>query len=570
MTAPDAADLVINLGTTSSDGRSEVFVHIAGQLEHSDRFNLVSERSRSKFLKSCRERIPGLTEEHEPAIRARLLELLEVAGRESTSAVASPRTYHELAHQRDEQALALLEGMPTDAIEGAERMLEDPRLLERIHGDFDASGIVGEHQLRIALYLIGTSRLLASPVSAIVQGQSSSGKSFVVERAATFMPQEGCLRATDLTSNALYYVPEDALVHVMVVAGERAHRKDDEQAETTRALREMISSRVLRKCVPRRTEPGEFVTEVIERYGPIAYVETTTKTRLFDEDSNRVLLLASDESEAQTRRILEAAAKRAASGASESHPVVQRHHALQRLLRRVDVRTPYASAIASRMPAQRPEARRAIGHVMSLIDASALLFQRQRLLVAGSLECGGVIEAIVEDYALARELLVGPLGRLLGGDLPPAVYRFGSRLLARGWQNEFLAKDAASADPQVASQDVARRYLKSLCDAGVVSEVEVGRGGRPTAFRVVGDLPEPGATWLPTVDDIQSDLSGHEEVCEGVPLGRQGRQLTTASGTGPAILIPQESCRPSSSVASRSPGSPAPRGVDDRNGAATP
>src|SRR5262249_26321375 len=152
-----------------------------------------------------------------------------------------------------------------------------------------------------ALYLIGTSRLLERPASGRVFGPTASGKSYVMEKVAEMFPPEALVMATTMTPQALYHMRPGGLVHKFVVAGERSRGPADEVAEGTKALREMISSGRLCKLMPIKVR-GEIVTVTIEQEGPIAFVESTSLTQIFDEDENRCLPLATDETPEQTRR----------------------------------------------------------------------------------------------------------------------------------------------------------------------------------------------------------------------------------------------------------------------------
>ena len=191
------------------------------------------------------------------------------------------------------------------------------------------------------------------------------------------------------------------LMHVFVIAGERPRVQSDEQSLATRALREMLSSGELHKLVT-ITVAGRPKAVLIEQPGPISYCDTTTLTRLDGEDANRCLLLATDESAEQTRNIKLAIAAAAETGSADSAPIIARHHALQRMLKRVEVRVPFATQLAEAMPDERNEARRAIGHIISLIRAIALLHQRQR--AGRPVEHGDIIQATIEDYVIARHL----------------------------------------------------------------------------------------------------------------------------------------------------------------------
>src|SRR5262245_62435477 len=137
-----------------------------------------------------------------------------------------------------------------------------------------------------------------------------------------------------MTPQALFHMPPGSLAHRFIVGGERSRVEDDERAEATRALREMLSAGKLTKLMPVKVEGGRIETAHIEQDGPIAYVESTTLAKVFDEDANRCLLLHTDERPEQTRRVVRrlADAYRGAGGAADPERVVLRHHALQRML----------------------------------------------------------------------------------------------------------------------------------------------------------------------------------------------------------------------------------------------
>src|SRR5262249_21335110 len=146
----------------------------------------------------------------------------------------------------------------------------------------------GERDLTGILYLIATSRLLDRPLAGRVKGPTSSGKSFIIETTAALLPPEAVIRATQMTPQALFHMPPGSLKHMFIVAGERSRVEDDERAEATRALREMRSSGRLSKLMT-VNGGGGFEATLIEQEGPIAFVESTTLQRVFDEDENRCL-----------------------------------------------------------------------------------------------------------------------------------------------------------------------------------------------------------------------------------------------------------------------------------------
>ncbi|MHC4346599.1 MAG: hypothetical protein ACYSUP_18175, partial [Planctomycetota bacterium] len=182
------------------------------------------------------------------------------------------------------------------------------------------------------------------------------------------------------------------------------------------------------------------------------------------------------------------------------------HHTAQRLLRPVDVVIPFAQELKDCLPVERIEVRRTFGHLMSLIRAVALLFQRQR-------QCNeGQIIAQIEDYDVVRRYLVGPLATSLGCTLTP-----GADTLFDVVKNmdEFTIQDVVPKLPYEIG--TARSRLKELLAAGQVRQTEQARGRSAAKYVAVEDAPAPHGLVLP---ELQSE--GHENL--GIDI------LKTAAG----------------------------------------
>jgi hypothetical protein len=342
--------------------------------------------------------------------------------------------------------------------------------LERVAADIGKLGVVGEKVNRTILYLVGTSAQLPRPLAAITRGSSSSGKTFLSERVSLLFPPEVALHATSLTTNSLYYFPPGTLRHRFVVAGERSRIEHDEQAEATRALREMLETGKLSKAVTVK-EQDRLVTRLIEQEGPIAYVETTTLTAVFDEDANRCLLLNTDESAEQTQRIITATAVAAEGSSSDTDRVCAIHHALQRMIPRVDVIIPFASAVAKHYPAQRLEGRRDFRHLLQLVKASALLHFRQRNRATSD-----AVIATLDDYTIAERLARGPLGAAACG-IGDATRSFLDVLREKFASVEFTTTDVQKLE--LAPRRTTTGRLHELNRAGALEQTVPPKGQVP-------------------------------------------------------------------------------------------
>ncbi len=204
----------------------------------------------------------------------------------------------------------------------------------------------------------------------------------------------------------------------------------------------MLSSGRLSKLMPVKVEGGRIETVTIEQAGPIAFVESTTQSHIFDEDANRCVLVSTDERPEQTRRVVRRLAIGYAGGTDRatSQLIIQRQHALQRTLENLPVVVPYADRLAELIDGNRVELRRAFPHLVSMIQATALLHQRQR-----GRDADGRLIAMPDDYQVARRLLARPMARLLGGGISDPAQRFYDRL-CRWAQGTFTTTEAASQE----------------------------------------------------------------------------------------------------------------------------
>jgi hypothetical protein len=459
-------------------GTATVHVLQGGQVVHSDKGDLAAAPERLKLAGRLAEHLGVDDKKLFEALTKSYLERLNRDREEEAARRQGQDQDGGAPESVDARAERLLKDMPEDVRQEAEDCLREPDLLDRAAQDVEALGVAGEDRLTRTLYLLGTSRLLPRPLAMIAKGPTASGKSYVVEKVSRLFPPEAVLRATSLTPQSLYYMEKGALRHRWVVAGERSRKEDDDTAEATRALREMISSGRLSKLIPLKDEGG-MLTALIEQEGPIAYVESTTRERVFDEDENRMLSVYTDEQPGQTRRVLERLAADAAGGrgGGDVERVVLRHHAMQRMLRQCHVVIPYAEELGRRITDERVEARRAFPHLLAMVQALTLLYQFQR-----ERDADGALVATEWDYEWARWLLEGPLSRLLGTGLSRAARRFLRRL--EKWFGDAIFTTTEVRRKEKVSKPAVWGWLRELNDAGLAEVMEEGRGRKPATWRL--------------------------------------------------------------------------------------
>ncbi len=463
--------------TAERDGkRHRVTVKQGGTILHMHSFHLSSATARTTYIDALAAKCGGIDRDDRDDLDNTMMVLA------ATGPAAAPTQGAEGEPDR-------LAGTPQDIIAKVNTLLADPKLVPRIADDIEAVGVAGERELTLTVYLIGVSRLLPRPLAGIIRGSSSSGKSYTVEKVASLFPPECLIHATQMTPQALFHMKPGSLVHRWVVAGERSRLEDDDRAEATRALREMIASGKLSKLMPTKTGSG-IETQTIEQAGPIAFTETTTLTTVFEEDANRCLMLQTDETPEQTRRILTGMAARQAGTREDTGRVVSVHHTLQRMLPRAAVvRVPWADRLADKFACDRVEVRRAFPQLLALVQASALLHHKQR-----DIGDDGAILADARDYHLARRLIAKPFAQSLDGGLSESALRF----LAMLPRNETFTAKGIAKQLKV-SQSSVKGWLRELHDAGAVEAADQQRGNRAAQWRLTGKTPDAADELLPTI-----------------------------------------------------------------------
>jgi len=357
------------------------------------------------------------------------------------------------------------------AREEAARLLESPRLLAEVVDAVQQFGVVGERPLVALAYLVATSRLLEKPLYLLLQGPPATGKSFIANAIAEMLPPKLVMSITDATANSLYYLNDPtALKDKLLLLGERKRQLAEEAIDQTKALRELVEAGKLSKLIPVKTPDGPQ-TILIELEGAPAIIETCAHNAIGQEDISRMIVAWPDESEEQTRRVLQAMAERKAHAqealAEDRLEVIR---AIQTMLDATSVTIPFLPELAQKFPATTPEARRVFTRWVGLIEASALLHQRQRDIANGKL----IAE---EDEALLAWKLVSPWvkNRLVEAP-PPAVLKVWEAIKGRGkvLQSELVNSGVASR-PSIrkAITYLERQDAIEVFDSGKTKEVVV-------------------------------------------------------------------------------------------------
>ena len=274
--------------------------------------------------------------------------------------------------------------------------LKTKDLLKRLNVQIGKSGIVGEENSRLLLFLIIISYMNKSPIHAIVQGSSGSGKTHIISRIADLMPGEDVLRFTRITESSLYNWGEFDLFRKIIIIEDLDGLKED----ALYALRELISNQFLSSSVSMKDKKGNNKSTRKEVKGQFSSLSATTKGETYEDNMSRSFLIAVDESKEQTQRIIENQNKRNAGeiDPKESQKAVSFIQAIVRNLKHYEVINPYATKL--QLPEKVHKIRRLNEMYQAVIKQVTFLNQYQRQLTKDN-----QLITEIEDIEQATEIL---------------------------------------------------------------------------------------------------------------------------------------------------------------------
>lgn len=288
--------------------------------------------------------------------------------------------------------------------------LQQDNLLKSINKLIEQSGIIGEENSRLLLFIIASSYKTKHPLHAIVQGSSGSGKTHLISKIADIIPQEDVLRFTRITESSLYNWGEYELVNKLLVIEDLDGLKE----EAMFAMRELISNQRLSSSVSIKDKKGNIKSTKKEVKGVFSSLSATTKGEIYEDNMSRSFLLAVDESQDQTDKIINYQNKRIAGEINEQEQEKAKEQ-LQKIIRALkteEVQNPYATQI--QLPENVHKKRRLNEMFQSIIKQITIINQYQRNTNNGKIvtqieDIENAVEILFESIILKIDELDGSL-----------------------------------------------------------------------------------------------------------------------------------------------------------------
>ena len=363
-------------------------------------------------------------------------------------------------------------------------------------------GFAGSTGIPKLVFLSTITRMFKRPVSAVIKGPSSSGKSFALRAGLRYVPKSAYEEFNGLSEKALVYNKLN-LQHRFIVIQEAAGLAD---GDGRTFLRQLLTEDQIRYMTVQHTKAdGHVGHELPVVKGPVGLLMTTTANSLHWEDETRLLSLHVDQSPEQIKRVLMVNGGEGPTIPSDE--ILSRWHALHEYVCSgpQDVAIPYTKALAERMPTSHGRIARDFTKVLALIRAHALLHQRTRERIHGK------VVATLLDYYQVHGLVSEPLSHGLQLSVPAHIREIVEAVRAQ-WNAEpnigLSTTDLASRlgrDPGVVS-----RNAKAAIQLGYLENLNPGQGRK--ASLMPGDRELPRGAALPDPRELVDIIDEEKHV----------------------------------------------------------
>jgi energy-coupling factor transporter ATP-binding protein EcfA2 len=271
-----------------------------------------------------------------------------------------------------------VDAITTEELQTAKALLRDPELLDKIVEHFNLSYIAREKEKKL-LYLICLFTKLNFSTIVVVTGETSSGKSSLIETITSAFPDDIKMAFTATSERFFLYLNRPIHNKILTIF-------EINGATALPFLKTFI------------TEGKASIGSVVKIRGELHPVEiqkdtrglvlitTTTKQNIDEETANRGFVLEIETPPELVKQIL----KQKQALKPPNFKVLQ---ILFKLLEPASVEIPYLQSLAERFAYDKPRRLRDFDKIVSLIKSHALLYQHQR-----SRNERGEIIASIDDY----------------------------------------------------------------------------------------------------------------------------------------------------------------------------
>ncbi len=274
--------------------------------------------------------------------------------------------------------------------------LQQADLIQKLNQFIGQSGITGEDNNRLFLFVIATSHKMPDTLHALIQGSSGSGKTHLLSKIAELMPDERVVKFTRVTENSFYNYDEYFFRGKLICLEDIDGLKE----EALFAWRELISNNQLSSSTSQKDENGNIRSAQRIVRGPMASICATTHGQIYEDNMSRLFIIAVDESSEQTARIMNYQKQKAAGliDAEKEREASALLQNLVRMLKPCKVINPFAYQI--HLPEKAHKIRRLNELYLAFVKQVTIINQYRR-----KKDAQGRIVTDTEDLKTANEIM---------------------------------------------------------------------------------------------------------------------------------------------------------------------
>ncbi|MGV3631199.1 MAG: hypothetical protein ACO1O6_08335 [Bacteroidota bacterium] len=339
----------------------------------------------------------------------------------------------------------------------AKKYLSDKNLTDNLKNDFKQLGILGEDENALTLFLSMASHRFSNPFSVLCLAKSGIGKSYLLQKLSSCMPQNAVSFHTQISENALYYFDSHQLDGKVLFIEDL-----DFTHQMLTPLATLQTQGKLIKTRATKNKDGLLHSTTFEVAAKLCLIACAYTEKNYENLSLPFLCLHLNHSSAQDLAVMEYQ-KQCKAGLIDQSSILSTQRRLQCLiasLESVSVVNPFAPLIE--LPGDLPHPRKTLLLLLDFIDIVTFFFQHQRERIVNEQTGEFYIKTAPEDIELAFSLLKSSLLRK-ADELSTSARGF------LGWLQKFLTeaktKQFTALDIRKAKQIHPRtlnRYLQEL------------------------------------------------------------------------------------------------------------
>lgn len=460
-----------------SRGKIDLSLYIDKKLINRDVLLLSSAKARATFINSSK----AVDDTQKDVLSNELIQLTEVLEQVNKEIVGDKKANENVVLTQED-------------IEQTKTILNNPKLLYEILKAIKQLGVAGEEKTALIHYLVLSSAKTDDPLSVVVKGESSVGKSYVVQQVLKLLPKDAYIDITDATAQSFYYAQEDHFAHKTIIIFEK---HGGEKADYS--IRTFQSEKKLKIQVTiKDPESGQFITKEKEVNGPVGFITTTTDANINVENETRNISVYPDETLDQTSRTFEMTDAKYRGMPAIGEDFLNKWRSIQQVLKPYPVLIPFVEEVRTRFPKKPVRVRRDYGKLLAIISVITLIHQEQRTKI----EVSGVtyLEANLTDFYIAKVLLEETLQKTIYSLSPKSESLIAAaKGIPRAYTDGFCIRKLA--DEIGWDYDTAHKWFQPAFKKGYFSILEE-HTGKKAALYIPVDKKLPSQQILPSVKDL--------------------------------------------------------------------